>query len=164
MSNNVLLCKEVDQAVLKDVLGRFGLAIVLVQDNREIPGSFWGDCEAGLVDNNLYIRGDTPLHSALHESCHYICMDATRRSGLHTNAGGDYDEENAVNYLQILLADFFSECGRDRMMQDMDTWGYSYRLGSARAWFEEDAEDAMKWLLDKKITAGNNQVTWQVRN
>lgn len=27
-----------------------------------------------------------------------------------------------------------------------DGWGYHYRLGSARAWFEQDAEDARAWL------------------
>ena len=27
----------------------------------------------------------------------------------------------------------------------MDAWGYSFRLGSARAWFEHDAEDARQW-------------------
>jgi hypothetical protein len=28
----------------------------------------------------------------------------------------------------------------------MDAWGYSFRLGSARAWFEQDAEDARAFL------------------
>lgn len=28
----------------------------------------------------------------------------------------------------------------------MDEWGYNYRLGSTRAWFEQDAEDARNWL------------------
>jgi hypothetical protein len=28
----------------------------------------------------------------------------------------------------------------------MDAWGYSFRLGSARAWFERDADDARRWL------------------
>ena len=27
------------------------------------------------------------------------------------------------------------------------TWGYSFRLGSAAAWFAEDAEDARDWLI-----------------
>ena len=67
-------------------------------------------------------------------------MDAGRRRGLDTDAGGDYDEENAVCYLQILLADELPGFGRARMMADMDAWGYSFRLGSAQAWFERDAE------------------------
>jgi len=37
--------------------------------------------------------------------------------------------------------------GRARITQDIDTWGYSFRLGSARVWFEHDAEDARSWLL-----------------
>ena len=37
------------------------------------------------------------------------------------------------------------------MMQDMDSWGYSFRLGSAQAWFERDAEDARHWLLLRDV-------------
>ena len=40
---------------------------------------------------------------------------------------------------------------RDRMFADMDTWGYSFRLGSTRAWFEGDAEDAMAWLVKLQL-------------
>ena len=32
------------------------------------------------------------------------------------------------------------------MMADMDVWGYSFRLGSTAAWFEQDADDARQWL------------------
>jgi len=31
-------------------------------------------------------------------------------------------------------------------MSDMDAWGYTFRLGSALAWFEHDADDARAWL------------------
>jgi hypothetical protein len=31
-------------------------------------------------------------------------------------------------------------------MRDMDAWGYSFRLGSTQAWFEQDAENARLWL------------------
>ena len=70
-----------------------------------------------------------------------------RRRLLDTNAGSDEAEENAVCYLQILLADEIDSLGRERMFSDMDSWGYSFRLGSSRAWFEEDAEDALGWLI-----------------
>ncbi len=120
--------------------------LVRVAPQALIPGSFWGAPEAGLIGDALYVRGDTPMHSLLHEFCHYLCMDPTRRHGLHTNAGGDYAEENAVCCLQILLADTLHGVGRQRLMQDMDTWGYSFRLGSTSAWFEHDADDARAWL------------------
>lgn len=129
------------------LLERFGLVLELAEQGSTIRGSYWGDEEAGLVGNVLIVRGDTPLHSILHEACHFICMDPLRRNGLNTDAGGDYDEENAVCFLQILLADELPEFGRDRMLRDMDTWGYTFRLGSARTWFREDAEDARQWLL-----------------
>ncbi|MEE4329462.1 MAG: hypothetical protein V2J10_01245 [Wenzhouxiangella sp.] len=122
------------------------MKLCVVPPTERIPGSFWGEPEAGLIGNRLFARDDSPIHSVLHEACHYICMDPTRRAGLHTNAGGDYEEENAVCYLQILLADQITGFGRDRCMSDMDAWGYSFRLGSARAWFERDAEDAREWL------------------
>jgi len=132
---------------LRKVLGAYGLRCEKVGADQPIPGSFWGDSEAGLIGDRLLVRDDTPVHSALHEACHYICMTPDRRAGLHTDAGGDYAEENAVCYLQILLADLLSGVGRERLMADMDAWGYSFRLGSARAWFERDAEDALAWLL-----------------
>jgi hypothetical protein len=109
------------------------------------------------------VRGDTPLHSILHEACHYVCMDAGRRGGLHTDAGGDYDEESAVCYLQILLADQLPGLGRERMMADMDAWGYSFRLGSARAWFERDAADARAWLQKHEIIAQEDRPTFRKR-
>jgi hypothetical protein len=136
---------------IERLLAEHGMKLEKVPDGQAIPGSFWGDAEAGLIGNRLYARDDTPLHSILHEACHYLCMDDERRQGLHTNAGGDYEEENAVCYLQILLADQIPGFGRDRAMADMDRWGYSFRLGSARAWFENDAEDAHQWLQARAL-------------
>ena len=111
-----------------------------------IPGSYWGESEAGLIGNRLILRADTPVHSALHEACHFICADSGRRQSVHTDAGGDDLEECAVCYLQCLLADRLPGYSRERMFADMDAWGYSFRLGAARAWFERDALDARDWL------------------
>jgi len=132
---------------LAGVLGRFGLTLIITPDRQAIPGSYWGDEEAGLIGSKLMARGDTPVHSILHEACHFICMDTKRREALDTDASGDCDEENAVCYLQILLSDLLPGVGRAKMFHDMDAWGYSFRLGSARSWFEQDAEDARQWLL-----------------
>ena len=138
------------------------MTLEIVSDT-DIPGSYWGDSEAGLIANKLYARLDTPIHSILHEVCHYICMDQQRRSRLDTNAEGDYDEENGVCYLQILLADELPDMGRERMMQDMDAWGYTFRLGSSKAWFEQDAEDALAWLQRYQLL-DQHQPTFQVRS
>lgn len=159
----VLLCADIILSDLQNLLARYGLVIEMVADNQIIPGSWFGDSEAGLIGNKLYVRRDTPVHSALHESCHYICMDSTRRSQLHTNAGGDYDEENGVCYLSILLADFIPGFGRDRMMQDMDAWGYTFRLGSSRAWFEQDADDTYAWLIKYGLMDAKKNPQWIVR-
>lgn len=159
----VLTCGEINPSSLTDLLSYYGLQLEWVADGLPIPGSWFGEPEAGLIANRLLLRNDTPVHSALHEFCHYICMDGQRRTGLHTNAGGDYDEENAVNYLQILLADTLPDCGRARMMADMDEWGYTYRLGSASAWFKQDADDARQWLIDHELITHSEQPTWRLR-
>lgn len=161
---DVLRLAEVDPASVSKLLSNYGLALTIITDGKDIPGSYWGDEEAGLIGNELLVRPDTPLHSILHETGHYVCMDQTRRDGLDTNAGGDYDEENAVCYLQILLADHLEKFGRHRMLIDMDHWGYTFRLGSARAWFEHDAEDALAWLLQRSLINQQSQPTWTLRN
>ncbi len=163
MSDPVITCNSPAAAALPEVLARYHMTVETIADDLAIPGSFWGDAEAGLIDNRLLVRNDTPLHSALHEACHYICMDKQRRDALHTDAGGDYDEENGVCYLQTLLSDSLPGFGRERMFQDMDTWGYSFRLGSARAWFEQDAEDARTWLFKHKIIDNQSAPTWKLR-
>jgi hypothetical protein len=142
----VLTVRDTSVDSIRALLGRFGLELELVDEGAAIPGSYWGETEAGLVGETVYARLDTPLHSVLHETCHSICMDSTRRQSLDRDAGGDYDEENAVCYLQILLAHELPGLSCDRMTADMDTWGYTFRLGSAKAWFEQDAEDARQWL------------------
>jgi len=134
-------------------LTQIGMQLSLVANNETIPGSFWGESEAGLIQNTLFVRSDTPFHSILHESGHYICMTDVRRQTLHTNAigktKGDYSEEDAVCYLQLLLADSFSFYSRKECFADMDAWGYNFRLGSAQAWFEQDAQTAFVWLKEK---------------
>ena len=159
----VLTVGDIGARRLSDLLEPYGLVCEQVADDDAIPGSFWGGSEAGLVGNRLLLRLDTPVHSALHEACHYLCMTAERRSGLHTDAGGDYAEENAVCYLQILLAGRLSAVGSERLMQDMDTWGYSFRLGSAKNWFENDALDACHWLQLHGLIDGAQRPTGRLR-
>ena len=135
---------------LAALLARYGLELQEVPAGEEIPGSYWGAPEAGIVGDDVFVRPDTPVHSALHEACHLICA-GDRRAAIHTDAGGTYAEEDAVCYLQIALADRLAGIGRDRLMADMDEWGYTFRLGSARAWFEGDAEDARAWLVERGL-------------
>lgn len=159
----VMRCTELGSSALQMLLTPYGMLVEHVVRHAAISGSFWGDEEAGLIDNKLLIRPDTPVHSALHEACHYICMDPLRREGLHTDAGGDYDEENGVCYLQIVLADHLHGMNRQQMMRDMDAWGYSFRLGSAAEWFKFDAEDAVNWLRQHALIDANSEPTWQLR-
>lgn len=159
----MLRLATLDRVELALVLHHYGLALTLIAPHEDIPGSFWGDSEAGLRADTLYARLDTPAHSVLHEASHYICMTPERRAGLERDAGGDDAEESAVCYLQILLADAVADVGRDRLMQDMDAWGYSFRLGSTRAWFEGDAADARDWLLAHGLIRADGSLTGELR-
>jgi hypothetical protein len=150
-SATVVTLAQVSRIIVATLLSRYGLELRLIAAGELIPGSYWGETEAGLKGEHLFARLDTPLHSVLHEAAHYVCMTPERRAGLDTDAGGEYLEENSVCYLQILLAEQISGYGRERMLADMDSWGYTFRLGSARAWFEQDATDARAWLLQNRL-------------
>jgi hypothetical protein len=159
----LLRLNAIDRIALQMLLERFGLELQLIAPEQVIPGSYWGEQEAGLIASRIYARLDTPVHSVLHESAHFICMTPERRAGLDTDAGGDHAEENAVCYLQIVLADSLPNVGRERMCLDMDAWGYTFRLGSAAAWFRGDAADARQWLIERGILDRGDQPTYACR-
>lgn len=161
--HEVLTVADVRSGDLASLLARYGLRLLVQNDDEPITGSFWGDPEAGIVGKKVYVRRDTPVHSLLHESCHVICMTAERRERLDRDAGGDDLEEAAVCYLQIVLADRVDAVGRDRLMRDMDTWGYSFRLGSTREWFERDAEDARKFLINQRLLTEDGKPVYALR-
>jgi len=159
----VLRLNGIDRVALALLLGRYGIQLTLTAHGEPIPGSYWGDTEAGLRGDCLYARLDTPLHSVLHEASHYVCMTPERRVGLDRDAGGDDLEETAVCYLQVLLADALPRIGRERLFADMDAWGYSFRLGSTRAWFEGDADEARAWLRQHGIVDSAGGLTGAMR-
>lgn len=143
---DVLTLGEIDLAEVIALLARYGLRFELIDDAASIPGSFWGGREAGLISNTVYARRDTPVHSLLHEACHLIVIPPELRVRVHTDASDSQFEEDATCYLQLLLADELRGFGIERAFADMDAWGYTFRLGSAQAWFERDAEDAAAFL------------------
>lgn len=136
------------------LLARHGLRLHRVADAAAIPGSYWGEPEAGIIGCDVYARDDTPVHSLLHEACHLIVLPPERRAAVHTDATDSVEEEDATCYLQIVLAGQLPGVGSARLMADMDAWGYTYRLGSTRAWFEQDAENAREWLLARGLLPG----------
>jgi hypothetical protein len=160
----VLLLNATDRAALALLLGRYGMQLALVAPGEGIPGSYWGQSEAGLKGERVYARLDTPVHSVLHEASHSICMTPERRAGLDRDAGGDDAEECAVCYLQLLLAQQLPGVGRERLFADMDAWGYSFRLGSTRAWFEGDAADARAWLRRHALVDAADRPTGALRS
>jgi hypothetical protein len=143
---DVLRLADIGFETAAALLARHGLELVRVEDAAPIPGSYWGEPEAGVIASKVYARADTPVHSLLHEACHLLVADPARRAAIHTDASDSLEEEDATCYLQIVLADALPGFGRERALADMDAWGYSFRLGSARAWFEQDAADACAFL------------------
>jgi hypothetical protein len=152
----VMTLQEVGPGQVADLLAGSGLRMVLLPAGAEIPGTYWGAPEAGLSGEQLFVRPDTPVHSALHETAHFLCMPAERRTRLHRDAGGDAAEEDAVCYLQILLGAKLTATGwsRERLFADMDAWGYSFRLGSTQRWFDNDADEARAWLQRRSLRLG----------
>jgi hypothetical protein len=148
---------------IRALAARYGATLVECAPSETLPGSYWGDSEAGLRGGEIFVRADTPIHSTLHELGHFICMSPERRAGLDRDAGGDDAEECAVCYLQIVLADEIAGFGRARMLQDMDAWGYTFRLGSSRAWFEDDAADARIWLRRHGVLDEEGKPTFHAR-
>jgi hypothetical protein len=147
----VLVVDDVGFDAAAALLSRHGLELAPVDAGAPIPGSYWGEPEAGLVAGRVFARGDTPLHSLLHEACHVLVADPARRAAIHTDASDSQAEEDAACYLQILLADQLEGVGATRLMADMDAWGYTFRLGSAHAWFARDAGDAAAWLATRGL-------------
>jgi len=147
----VLRLGDIDARTVATLLAGYDIKLELLPAGADIPGSYWGAPEAGLIGSAVYARPDTPVHSLLHEACHLIVLPPERRAAVHTDATDSIDEENAVCVLQALLGDQLPGVGRHRILDDMDRWGYSFRLGSARAYFEQDADDAFDWLRARDL-------------
>lgn len=142
---------------------RYCIALTWLAAAEPMTDSYWGAPEAGISHCGITLRADTPVHSWLHELCHIVCMSAARRSRFSRNAGGSALEECAVCYLQVLLAQRLPEFSAARCLADMDAWGYSFREGSAAAWFEGDGRDARDWLLTHGLIDAQSQPTFRKR-
>jgi hypothetical protein len=161
---DVLRIQDISLSAISNLLARFSLTLEISPPHAPIPGSFWGDDEAGLIANTLYARMDTPLHSALHEACHWITCSPMKRAQLHTDAADNQDEENATCYVQVLLAEYLPGFGAARALADMDAWGYSFRLGSAARWFAEDTQAEQAWLRHYGLVDASNVVQFRIRS
>lgn len=160
---DVLRVAEIGEATVSAFLARYELGLEWLSAENSLISSFWGAPEAGIVGCHVHVRDDTPVHSLLHEVCHIICMSEKRRSGLNRDAGGDDLEESAVCYLQIVLADYLPGVTADRIMSDMDAWGYSFRLGNTAQWFAEDADDARQWLVQHGLLTAAGRPVFRLR-
>ena len=150
-SSDVLVLDDIAVRDVATLLARYGLELQLVADDSPIPGSYWGEPEAGLVGHVVFARADTPVHSLLHEAAHLIVLDPERRRCVHTDATDSIQEEDAVCVLQSLLGDALPGVGANRVLADMDAWGYTFRLGSAKAYVDQDADAAWDWLVARNL-------------
>ena len=142
---------DIDVTDVASLFARCGLTLLPVADDAPIPGSYWGEPEAGIIGTTVYARSDTPVHSLLHEAAHLIVLDPQRRAAVHTNATDSIEEEDAVCVLQSVLGDALPGVGAERVLADMDAWGYTFRLGSAHAYVMQDAEAAWQWLVARGL-------------
>ncbi len=159
----VVYLADLELPEIERLVARFGAKLVRVRPGAAIPGSYWGDSEAGLIGNAVYVRDDTPVHSLLHELSHYVCMDEARRASLATDAGGTDIEECGVCYLQLLLSRELTGFGLPRCLDDMDAWGYSFREGAARAWLDGDGTEARAWLAAEGLITPDGEPTFRLR-
>ena len=155
--------KNIQFEAVRPLFDQYRLQLHQVGKNDDIPYSFWGSPEAGRYQSKIYAREDTPIHSLLHEASHFICMPPALRNSQSIDAGGSALEENACCYLQLLLSDYIPGFNRNIHLQDMNDWGYNFRLGSSARWFYADSDDARDWLLKHNIISPHNLPTWQLR-
>ena len=149
----VLTLADISFADVVSLFSRYDLQLHLVEDNAPIPGSYWGEPEAGIIGSVIHARTDTPVHSVLHEASHLIVLKPARRASVHTDATDSAEEEDAVCVLQSLLGDALPGVGGARILADMDAWGYTFRLGSASAYVQYDAQSAWEWLRDHGLVS-----------
>ena len=140
------------------LLARYKLDLIQVDINESIPGTFWGGREAGVIGHTVYARLDTPIHSLLHEAGHLIVLPEEKRRLVHTDASDSVAEEDAVCVLQALLGDQLPGVGKEQIWADMDEWGYTFRLGSAKAYFEKDACEAFAFLMAQGLMNAEQQL------
>ena len=153
-----LLLRDISAADVSALLARYGLRLELVADGEPIPGSYWGEPEAGLVGCTVHARNDTPVHSLLHEAAHLVVLPPERRAAVHTDATDSVAEEDAACVLQSLLGEALPGVGAARILADMDAWGYTFRLGSAAAYVERDAGEAWAWLLHAGLVSADQRL------
>jgi len=127
-----------------------------------IPFSYFGTPEAGLFGKYIFASRQTPIHSVLHEAAHVICMSPQRRRALRSDAGGEYSEENCVLYLQVTMAPAIG-VAHSEMCSDMDAWGYTFRLGSALAWYQSDASECRQQLMRWGVLDATHELTFHMR-
>ena len=91
------------------LLAGLGLVLSRVPDGEPIPGSYWGECEAGLIGSTVFARADTPVHSLLHEAGHLLVMPPERRAADHARLNALLGLAEALACRRANLLKYFDE-------------------------------------------------------
>ena len=67
LDSGVTLIADLREAEIRDLLSAYGARLVMMPCGRDIPGSYWGDSEAGLIESDVFVRTDTPAHRKILE-------------------------------------------------------------------------------------------------
>ncbi|MDB6163306.1 MAG: hypothetical protein JWL98_738, partial [Xanthomonadaceae bacterium] len=59
INGDVLLLRDIAIADVTALLARYDLQLQVVPDGGPIPGSYWGEPEAGIISNVVHARADT---------------------------------------------------------------------------------------------------------
>lgn len=125
--------RDLSNGSVARLIQRYGLDLETVPAGEAITGSYWGEPEAGIVGNTIYVRGDTPVHSVLHEASHVICMSPDRRASLDRDAGGDDLEECAVCFFADRTRKRATRCRRETTHAGYGRLGLQFSTGQCDA-------------------------------
>ena len=102
-----------------------------------------------MIGATVYARADTPVHSLLHEAGHLIVLPPERRAArAYRRHRFGRRRRRGLRAAGRCSATRCRASAATRVLADMDAWGYTFRLGSARAYVEHDAADAWRWLRE----------------
>ena len=65
---SVVEFRDLSRNASDELLSAYGLELITLTLDAEIPASYWGAPEAGIAGQCVFVRADTPAHSLLHDA------------------------------------------------------------------------------------------------
>src|SRR5690625_8003398 len=92
---SVLRLDELPPGAAENLLQRYGLNLQTVAEGQPIPGTFWGEPEAGIIGGTVAARPDTAGQSLPHEAGHPPARTPVRRPHIPTGPRRDQPNHHA---------------------------------------------------------------------